>query len=76
MGKILLAWELGSGLGHLGPLRAIALEFRRRGHRVAIASSNPALCRQGFVGTGVDLRAAPQLPLSVKRLKIPFSPAE
>ncbi len=50
MSNVLLAWELGSGLGHLGPLRAIGIEFVRRGHQVAIATNNVPLCRQGFAG--------------------------
>jgi UDP:flavonoid glycosyltransferase YjiC (YdhE family) len=61
MPNILLAWELGSGLGHLVPLRAIGLELVRRGQRVAIAANNVPLCQQGFAGTGVEVYPAPQL---------------
>jgi hypothetical protein len=71
MPSILLAWELGSGLGHLVPLRAIGIELARRGHQVAIATNNVPLCEQGFAGTGIAVLAAPQLPLSTRRLKIP-----
>ena len=71
MPNILLAWELGSGLGHLGPLRAIGVEFVRRGHRVAIVTNNMALCQQGFAGTGIDMYPAPMLPFLDKRLKVP-----
>jgi hypothetical protein len=71
MSTILIAWELGSGLGHVGPLRAIGGELTRRGHTVAIAAPNTELCRQAFAGTGVETLTAPVLPLSDKRLKIP-----
>lgn len=33
MARVLLAWELGGNLGHVAPLRAIALELRKRGHQ-------------------------------------------
>jgi UDP-N-acetylglucosamine:LPS N-acetylglucosamine transferase len=71
MSKILIAWELGSGLGHVGPLRAIGAELARRGHTVAIAAPNTELCRQAFAGSGVETVRAPSLPLSEKRLKFP-----
>ena len=35
--RILLAWELGAGYGHLMPLRAIAEQLRARGHGCAFA---------------------------------------
>lgn len=39
MANIVLAWELGSGKGHLVTLRALAGEFRARGHRCIFALS-------------------------------------
>lgn len=68
---ILIAWELGSGLGHVGPLRAVGGELARRGHAVSIAAPNVELCRQAFAGTEVKTLPAPVLPLSIKRLKFP-----
>lgn len=67
----LIAWELGSGLGHVGPLRAIATELVRRGELVTLAAPNVALCQQAFAGTGVTVRSAPALPLSEQVLKFP-----
>jgi UDP:flavonoid glycosyltransferase YjiC (YdhE family) len=37
MARILLAWELGANLGHIAPLRALALQLRARGHDCAFA---------------------------------------
>lgn len=37
MSRILLAWELGDGLGHAGRLLPIARELRRRGHQCIFA---------------------------------------
>ena len=37
MAKILLAWELGTGFGHLVSLRALAQELRKRGHECVFA---------------------------------------
>jgi UDP:flavonoid glycosyltransferase YjiC (YdhE family) len=71
MTKILIAWELGSGLGHVGPLRAVGSELVRRGHDVTIGAQNVGLCQQAFAGTRVEVISAPVLPLSDKRLKFP-----
>lgn len=71
MASILIAWELGSGLGHVGPLRAIGGELAHRGHRATIAAPNVELCRQAFAGTTVETIVAPALPISEKRLKLP-----
>lgn len=38
MARILLVWELGGNLGHIAPLRAIALELRKRGHQCIFAA--------------------------------------
>jgi len=75
MPKLLLAWELGSGLGHIGPLRAIGGELVRRGHGVAIATlpANVELCRQAVVGTGVGLFSLPGLPPASERVRLPGS---
>ncbi|MGD9719799.1 MAG: glycosyltransferase [Pirellulales bacterium] len=37
MATFLLTWELGGGLGHLVPLRALAIGLRQRGHRAVVA---------------------------------------
>ncbi|MBX3661476.1 MAG: hypothetical protein KF804_03385 [Burkholderiales bacterium] len=38
MSRVLLAWELGSGAGHLASLRTLAEELLKRGHRVTLAA--------------------------------------
>ncbi len=73
MPRILLAWELGGGLGHVGPLRAIAAELVRRSNIVSIATvpANAELCRQAFAQSNVEVLEVPTLPIAEKRLKIP-----
>lgn len=71
MPSVLIAWEFGSGLGHVAPLRAIGAELIQRGDEVTIVTSNVELCRQAFAGWGVETLATPALPLSAKRLKFP-----
>lgn len=38
MAKVLLAWELGTGFGHLVGLRALARELRAQGHQCVFAA--------------------------------------
>lgn len=71
MARIFITWELGGGLGHVARLRALGAELIRRGHTVAVAANNVELCRQGFAGTGLEVRPAPSLPVSTRQLKFP-----
>ena len=38
MSRILFAWELGGGYGHLGPFRDIAQALMARGHEITVAA--------------------------------------
>jgi UDP:flavonoid glycosyltransferase YjiC (YdhE family) len=38
MSRILLAWELGTGLGHLGPFLSLVPKLLERGHKIHIAA--------------------------------------
>lgn len=76
MANVLLAWELGSGLGHVGKLVPVARELERRGHGVT-------LCLLDLVGTRTVLRELPhpclQAPLPLhegNRVRDPMSLAE
>ena len=62
MGRILLTWELGSGLGHLLPLRVVGEHLERRGHVVAIAVRQPGLALGVFGKTGISVVPAPVVP--------------
>lgn len=72
MARLLIAWELGHGLGHIVPMAAIALEARRQGHDVTLAVPHGAdaqgwLARTGCRVIEVDLPSAPvrSFPLSL-----------
>lgn len=62
MATILLAWELGSGLGHLMNLRPIGESLAARGHRVVAAVRNPQDARRCFSGSDIFCMPAPVLP--------------
>lgn len=76
MPTTLIAWELGGGLGHVGPLRAIAGELFRRGHALRLATANTSLCRQALAGIDIGIGACPRLPPSGRRLKVPCTFAD
>ena len=62
--SILLAWELGGGLGHL--IRALPLvrSLRQHGHRVSIVARDMSRVTRSFAGLDVDFFQAP-----VKRIR-------
>jgi hypothetical protein len=66
MARVLLAWELGGGLGHVVPLRVLADELAARNHRVVVAlrdlSAHAAL--RGIVADVLQAPTAPERPKS------------
>jgi len=59
MATILLAWELGGGMGHLLPLRGIGEVLVKRGHRVIAAVRDLSRVGQLFAGSGIAFLQAP-----------------
>lgn len=59
MATILLAWELGGGLGHLMNLRPLAQELPKRGHRVIVASRDLSSVDEMLGGANVEYLQAP-----------------
>lgn len=59
MATILMAWELGAGLGHIAPLKLLAEELLRRGNRVALALRNLARAQLVFGNLPVECFQAP-----------------
>jgi len=59
MATILLAWELGGGLGHFMNLRPLAEGLLRRGHRVVAVLRDLSAARQFLVDPNVDILQAP-----------------
>lgn len=54
MSRVLLAWELGQGLGHIDRMLMLARELRRRGHEVIftlrdLARAHGRIAAEGFV---------------------------
>jgi len=59
MGRILLTWEQGGGLGHLFALRYVAEALLGRGHQVHFASCRPQKAEDVFAGLDVTILPAP-----------------
>lgn len=59
MSRILFAWELGAGVGHLSAFRQIAEVLVRRGHELTAAVRDLAGAAMVFEGLPVRILAAP-----------------
>ena len=62
---VLLAWELGSGLGHVMPLRRIATRLLRQGIRI-IAVPKDVSSARWLDGLDADVMQAPVWPVTFK----------
>ena len=56
---ILMAWELGAGYGHLGPLLTLARPLQAAGHRVSFAVRDVAAAEAVLGASGMPFYAAP-----------------
>lgn len=59
---VLLAWELGEGLGHLPPLKAIARALQREGAKVVFALREPDLAREALAEFDAPIMQSPHWP--------------
>lgn len=59
MSRILLAWELGTGFGHLGPFLGLAPKLLERGHELHIAAREIAGACKAVAGLPIALHQAP-----------------
>jgi UDP:flavonoid glycosyltransferase YjiC (YdhE family) len=59
MSRILFAWELGGGYGHLGPFRPIAQALMARGHQVTVAARDVEPANIVFGSTAAGVIQAP-----------------
>ena len=59
MTKVLFAWELGGGQGHLIPHRELLQQLLTRGHRVHVVSRDLARASRAFAGLPLQLWQAP-----------------
>lgn len=59
MSRILLAWELGTGFGHLGPFLGLAPRLLERGHSLHVAAREVAGAAQALGRLPVTLHQAP-----------------
>ncbi|MGE4247558.1 MAG: nucleotide disphospho-sugar-binding domain-containing protein [Parvibaculaceae bacterium] len=73
---VLLAWELGQGLGHVTKARKLALELRKRGIRSVLAISNLAAASEMGLADE-EVRQAPLWPMQsgAWKAKIDYAPA-
>lgn len=59
MSRILLAWELGTGIGHLGPFLGLLPRLLQRGHRLHIAARDIGAAARVLGDLQVTLHQAP-----------------
>lgn len=59
MSRILLAWELGTGFGHLGPFLGLVPRLLERGHTLHIAAREISSAAQALGDLPVTLHQAP-----------------
>jgi UDP:flavonoid glycosyltransferase YjiC (YdhE family) len=59
MSRVLLAWELGSNLGHLSRLLPLARRLREGGHEVLVAARNVGLATEVLSPEGIPFVQAP-----------------
>ena len=59
MARILFAWELGKGFGHLAPYRDYVAALRKAGHDVVFAARDVANADRVFAPLGVPILQAP-----------------
>ncbi|MFG1397061.1 glycosyltransferase family protein [Roseixanthobacter pseudopolyaromaticivorans] len=71
MGRVLFAWELGEGLGHVSRLLPVAQELVKRGHECVFAVRDLGLAATRLADHGFTLMQAPYAVLPQGRL--PFS---
>lgn len=68
MARVLLAWELGAGYGHMAPFRVIALRLKEQGHVPALVVKLLTNAAEYF---GHDLCDVWQAPMADRPLKNP-----
>lgn len=57
--RILFAWELGAGMGHLAPHRKLLEALKARGHEVTVVSRDVARADKAFSGLSFPVHQAP-----------------
>src|SRR5688572_24863269 len=57
--KILFGWELGGGMGHLAPHRALFEALLARGHRLHLCVREPVRAERVFSDLDISIQEAP-----------------
>ena len=76
MSRILYAWELGTGYGHLGSVLPLAVRLRARGHEVVFALRDLTHAERFLGRRGFPLLQAPVWLSERRGLDLPVSYAE
>jgi UDP:flavonoid glycosyltransferase YjiC (YdhE family) len=59
MAKIVMAWELGAGYGHLAPLLTLARPLKAAGHEVSFVARDVVAAEAVLAGSGLPCYPAP-----------------
>jgi UDP:flavonoid glycosyltransferase YjiC (YdhE family) len=62
MARILIAWELGGGFGHVLPLTAVARALLAAGHEIFVAARDLPRVTAAMTGMPVHIMSAPYFP--------------
>ena len=76
MTRILLAWELGSNLGHLSRLLSLGLRLKERGHEVLVAARDVGLATQVLAPSGIRFVQSPAISARLRDGEPPASFAD
>lgn len=76
MRRVLLAWEIGSGLGHLARLVALARHFQRAGHHVEAAVRSTEGLADASMTSHIPSRLAPHLTPGPERRPLSLNYAD
>jgi len=76
MPKILITWEMGGGLGHVGRLRPLIQAMSNRNWQVTVVSRDVPLCQKFFSQPGLSILQAPVLPSSTDKAHVLYTYAD
>ena len=70
MARVVIAWELGAGFGHLVPMAAIGTALRRRGHEVTMMLRPGARGAELLRAPGVAIEEQPAVPAPARTFSL------
>jgi UDP:flavonoid glycosyltransferase YjiC (YdhE family) len=76
MARIVIAWELGAGSGHLDLLFAVSRHLATRGHEISLVSCHPRAAHRLFHPLGIAVYPAPLRRVALGKVRATDSYAQ